>query len=381
MLSSFRRTLTVVVAVVATFGLSACSDDSTGTSGGDLPTQRAQEITQKVTALSTTINQNTGFNGLNSITGAVPTSGIVQSGITLDASEIERMSQRDLPEVIGVAPSPAELNEILSSPDRNVIPDTEEGTFWEYDFTNDVWVKNSNRASEAPSNGIRFALYDSYSAGVPSSQTEVGFIDLEDESPQVSGNQLAVEVTDTSAGVTYVDYTLNVSGWNDGTPDTGSASAVGFISDGTTQVDFDISIDATDAGTDLVDITYDIQLDIPSQNLSMGVLLTGTTDTSTGEGSGTIEITVTDQGDTLKITLNIASDGTITGQATWNGAKFADAQGSESQGLTWVDPQTGDPLPQEEQNALNAIFGLVFLTGLTFLVVVFSVGGAAVFGV
>ena len=162
-----------------------------------------------------------------------------------------------------------------------------------------------------PSTGVRIILYaiDPFTGGVAEPSNAVGFVDLLDQSttnPDV--NKLHVIVKDgtpASPGpITYADYT--VSGSVTGSPATAfSASAVGFVSDGTHTLSFDATFSATNLTTDNADAQIDVTWDL--DNPAIHVELHETLATSDANHlSVTVNFTVTRGTETVAVT------GTIT---------------------------------------------------------------------
>lgn len=165
----------------------------------------------------------------------------------------------------------------------------------------------------APPDGVRFILYALDAGGVPIVTQEIGYADLIDQS-NATTDRLHILVVGTTTGspVTYLDYTVSVTV---GTT-SGSATVVGFVTDGTHRLDFNVSLTAT-ASRVTVDIRFDVNaedahvqlkitLTAPDQNtlqlaidfrLQFGtevVTVRGTTtlDATTGTASGTVTVGV-----------------------------------------------------------------------------------------
>ena len=135
-----------------------------------------------------------------------------------------------------------------------------------------VWDTATHRyvvgPDAGPSTGVRIILYaiDPFTGSVAEPSNTVGFVDLLDQSttnPDV--NKLHVIVKDgtpASPGpVTYADY--SVSGSVTGSPATAfTASAIGFVSDGTHTLSFDATFSATNLTTDNPDAQIDVTWDL-----------------------------------------------------------------------------------------------------------------------
>ncbi|HEX9705778.1 MAG TPA: hypothetical protein VGA20_11070 [Gemmatimonadales bacterium] len=142
-----------------------------------------------------------------------------------------------------------------------IIPDALYGNAYEWDVTTDAYVESTTRTG--PTSGVRFFIYalDPITDLPAEPLNEVGYVDLIDESvaPALT---LHILVKNAAGTVTYVDYTVTVTG------STGSfaASAAGHVANGATgaaqrRLDFTVSFAAsgTETAADLsADATFDL---------------------------------------------------------------------------------------------------------------------------
>jgi len=189
-----------------------------------------------------------------------------------------------------------------------------------------------------PSNGVRIILYalNPVTGAVAEPSSAVGFADLLDESttsPAV--NKLHVIVKDgtpASPGpVTYADY--SVSGSVTGSPPTAfTASAIGFVSDGTHTLSFDATFSATNLTTDNPDAQIDVTWDL--DNPVIHVVLHETLATSDANHLAvTIDFSVTRGTETVSVTgtvLVVLSPPAVTANLsiTVNGVAYARITGT-----------------------------------------------------
>src|SRR5437660_6577088 len=174
-----------------------------------------------------------------------------------------------------------------------------------------VWDTATHRyvvgPDAGPSNGVRIILYalNPVTGAVAEPSSAVGFVDLLDESttsPAV--NKLHVIVKDgtpASPGpVTYADY--SVSGSVTGSPATAfTASAIGFVSDGTHTLSFHATFSATNLTTDNPDAQIDVTWDL--DNPVIHVVLHETVATSDANHLAvTIDFSVTRETETVSVT-------------------------------------------------------------------------------
>ena len=160
----------------------------------------------------------------------------------------------------------------------SVVPAPLLGRTFVWDVTTHAYVDDPSATPAAASDRVRIILYavnpvtDSI---VENPLTPTGFVDLVDESttaPAVDKLHVIVkDGTPASPGpITYADYT--VSGQVTGNPATAfTATAVGFVSDGTHTLTFGATFAATQLDTDnpdgQIDITWD--LDNPAIHIEL----------------------------------------------------------------------------------------------------------------
>ena len=160
----------------------------------------------------------------------------------------------------------------------SVVPAPLLGRTFVWDATTHAYVDDPSATPAAASDRVRIILYavnpvtDSI---VENPLTPTGFVDLVDESttaPAVDKLHVIVkDGTPASPGpITYADYT--VSGQVTGNPATAfTATAVGFVSDGTHTLTFSATFAATQLDTDnpdgQIDITWD--LDNPAIHIEL----------------------------------------------------------------------------------------------------------------
>jgi len=194
-------------------------------------------------------------------------------------------------------------------------------------------------ATGAPADGIRFILYavDPVAGQVVLPLNPVGHVDIIDvSSPSADAVQIVVVVND----ITYLDYTASAA---QGTT-SATLSAQGYLSNGTDQVDFDLTLTGT-----LSQAGLDYQV-------------TGTDGTvhlvATLGSNNTVNATLTLQGsgETIALTLAIGPS-TISGQITYNGDVVVTVAGTPDS-PTFTRPD-GTALTQAEINALLAFGNII----------------------
>ncbi len=201
----------------------------------------------------------------------------------------------------------------------------------------------SSDLTGAPANGVRFLIYAvnpvTYAPAEP--LTQVGYVDLIDLS---GGSTQAARVQVVSGGVTFVDYTVTVS---EGAT-SGRVTAIGYVTDGTTQANINVSTTLTyTAG-----LTLTYALDIPQRDVSID-LSVSISDVSQPSSPIVVNLTMRGPNGTVTMSgqftetsgnLNIRVNGHAFATITTNGTTTT---------ITRVD---GTPLAEDELLALQHVF-------------------------
>lgn len=213
------------------------------------------------------------------------------------------------------------------------------------------YVVTARQDPDAPADGVRFILYALDAFGTPILPLhELAYADLKDES---SANQkLHVVVGAHAPAATYLDYAIIGTT----TVSSSTATVVGYITDGTRQLNFDAAATAT-ASTYVLDIRFDVNaasaharlqatFSSPSVDLirlDITFRLQFGTEVVTLTGYETLDLGTFE--DTGKVTIGV------------NGGIYATADiGSGGPVFTGGGGQT---LTAEDYVALNAIYGAV----------------------
>ena len=146
-----------------------------------------------------------------------------------------------------------------------------------------------------PSNGVRFVLYQvNASLQVVSPLDSIGYVDFLDES---SGSTNKLEIKIVVGSTTYADYTISGT---DGT--TPSLTMAGYVSNGTNQVNFNISYSANTSTGTFSDVST---ISVPSLSLNYSFDISATNPTAT-------TVTVTISYDLSDATDSLSAQGTLT---------------------------------------------------------------------
>jgi hypothetical protein len=193
----------------------------------------------------------------------------------------------------------------------------------------------------APEDGVRLILYavDPVLHRVLTPLDEVGYLDLIDVSTVTTD---AVQIVAVIEGETFLDYVASA------TTSTSSATlaAEGYLSDGTDQVDFDLS--ATISAGNLA-IDYLLSADGNSIQL----------EAEFAEGNDdNVHATLTVEGDGDTVVLDVTfTPSTVEGEITYNGDVAIEISGTPEDPV-FARPD-GTPLTQQEINALHALGAII----------------------
>jgi len=252
----------------------------------------------------------------------------------------------------------------------SVVPPALLGTTWVWNTTTHKYEQDGAFTPAAPTDRVRVILYavDPITGKVVEAPlTPTGFVDLVDESttsPAVDRLHVIVSGgTPASPGTEYANYT--VSGQVTGNPATAfTATAAGFVSDGTHTLTFDATFAATQLDTDNPDVQIDItwDLDNPAIHVELheALVLTDanhinltitefsiTHGTQTVSMAGTVTITLlspTTETVTMHLVINVNDVPWVRISGTDNGITVRHADGSQ--------------LTQAEGQAFLDLFGL-----------------------
>jgi hypothetical protein len=257
----------------------------------------------------------------------------------------------------------------------SVIPPAQLGKVYAWDATTHAYVAQTG----GPTNGVRIILYAlDANDHVIEPTTAVGYVDLLDES--VGGtNTLHVILsggTPASPGTKYADY--KVSGTVTGSPATAfTASASGFVTDGTRTLTFNATFSATQLNTThpsaQVDVTW--TLDNPAvsvtvsetvaasdaNNLTLTIHFKETYAGETVAVDGTIAVVVSPQSVTANLTVSVnnVAFATIKGTANAanpNGIQVAHADGSALSNAEKAALASLFDLPDKLEKAIDDLF-------------------------
>jgi len=338
---SIRSRRSALAALLVTSVAAACGD-STGPSGPFDPQGAAQAVQEMVAAT----------DGLQDAFGSVQ----------LAAPLFESSASADLLPGGGgwVLPAPGVTRELAAAYDPAALelaaffPSNYLGVTFVWDEQEGAYVPSGQAG--APSDGIRLVYYavDPFTQQPVSPLTPLGHVDLRDLSTAAS-ERLGATVVRTSGGapVTLADYYIDVSYSVTQTQIVVQVESVGYLSNGTDRLDFDMGQDATLTSSNDVVVTQDFRMSLEGTDVSVRYQaeLAGNLE----ESGATLELTATVNrgGDRLVFNLQLGVE-TLDGSVVHNGSTVALIAGTpESPEFT---NGAGEPLTEADLAALEDLF-------------------------
>lgn len=212
-------------------------------------------------------------------------------------------------------------------------------------FTYNTTTQQYQLSSEtgAPSNGVRFKLY-AVNAGtgqviVP--LQDIGYLQLTDES---SPSSVALGIKAVINGTTLLEYKASATI----TTVSVAFSAQGYVSDGTTQVDFDLS----QSFSQTTGITIDYVVEVPENRV--GVHLEAGLNLAL---VGSITLTISHEGNETVVDVKGSLNGAISGTIEHNGDVVVNISGTTDNPV-FIDA-TGTPLTPQQLDALENLVDFI----------------------
>lgn len=294
-------------------GLTACDDSSTGPGddGPFNPTTSAADLQVAQDAFDTPVFASLGSmsGNFSRIQGAPALASVlVDAGWNLitagESWQLKEAGER----VAGALYS-------ASAPEVVLIPDGHRGRTYDYHPEEGYYYDESRTG--APANGMRFILYEVNPVTGEPGSTEIGYVDLLDESTDLAGVARIVVV---SGDTQFMNYTVSA------TLLVGSISFTvdGFVSDGTDIVNVDLTMSfASTFATETVNLTYGI--DIPSRSFSLSATMVMEFSRETEQGTATVDAQFKQSAHSVQIQGSFTLGGSESGSLTVsvNGDLFA----------------------------------------------------------
>ena len=336
-----------------TIGLVACSD-TIGPDEPFNPVGAAADLLVVDGAFDSDVfvslaESSTLFNSING--GPLPSAALIDAGWNLALAdgpwEVQRAGER-LARAVSA-----------SSPALTLIPADFLGRTYEHGA--EGYFYNADRAG-APLNGVRFILYEVNPITHDVGQTEIGYVDVLDESTDLSRVARVIVV---SGEVELINYTVSQ------TIVTGSSNSVGFavagfFSNGTDRVDLDLSSEFVTTGLTST-VTVDYLIEVVSRGFLMDASMVMTHNRETMGGSATINVTFQQNGHSVQMTggfdmtdlsetgsIEILVDSQLFATVTFTGETVA-GETVTGKTITVVGPD-GEALSADHAEAVRKIF-------------------------
>lgn len=323
--------------LVLTMGVTACND-ANGPGESFDPTASAEDLEAVGAAFETDVYKSLAAMGDDFSASGAP-------GYAAEVVETSwELISPDMPGRMQVAAQ--HMAELLDAASAAVvlIPESFRGRTYEYDAL-EGYVHNPERTG-APENGIRFILYEVNPITGEPGETEIGFVDVTDESTETAA---IARLRVVSEEMEYVNYTVTATG----VLNSISFNIVGYVTDGTTRVDIDLtnSVDATFASARL-EVDYIIEVVARDFRIDANVVIE--VDGETQQAELTLEASFRQDANSVLVdgTIDIdARTGLVT--MTVNGDLFATITLSPTT-ITVVGPD-GEALSAEDAQSVRKI--------------------------
>ncbi len=207
------------------------------------------------------------------------------------------------------------------------------------------YVADSGRTG-APSNGVRFILYDVDPNENPLAGVEIGHADLTDER-RSSASAAGIRLEVVTGGVTRLAYSFDMTG----SIERAQFDVFGYITDGGDRLDFSIKTSQQLFGRG-GKATLEAKLFVAQEDLEVTAKVAGTAGEENGDGE--VDLTIRSKLDEIVVDAETVR-GELDATFTINGQLLATATGNPKSPVVRGDG--GRELTDEETQALQAIVG------------------------
>jgi len=348
---SVRGAMALAVAVCATV-LAGCSGDPVSAPPATLsdPAGLSNDVQSLDSPFGAAVLQSFSAIGGSTPLAARTTSFLAAMAPTRPALTLRATGTQTRKQVFAVkALRPAFSTGAPAGP-GSLIPDSLWGRVYVWDTSTDEYVEGATTGG--PANGVRFTLYaiNPLTNAPAEPLNAIGYADLSDES-STSQFKLGVLVADPTR--TYADYVITATA----TSSSFSASAVGYLTDGTHRLDFDNTASATSTS---IEIDFALGLNQPAVTARLQATLNVGNPTSvltlsfnvtrgsevvvlSGSVSATVNQSSSSATANLTITVNTSRFCTITGTV----------HSGSATGYTFTGPDRA--LTESERAAVNEL--------------------------
>ena len=327
-----------ISALTLLVGLGAVACDDGTSPAADFDAQQAAQTVESLTAAVETESLEDAF-------GSVQNAGMIFSSTSMQL----------------LAEPPHELDvaamETQGDVSADVIPSEYYGTTYAWNPDSLSYVATD--ATGAPANGVRILWYAiDPSTGLPAEPLNaLGYVDLADESTTES-NRLAVTIFRYADEVTLADYSFDLSFTYTQSSFTFNVASMGYLSNGTDQLNFDLSQNLSATETEVtIDQSFALDLEGTDRAMSFDATVTADPQSETGEPETMVAETTISNGErTIRMEIayqNDALDGTIYD----NGTPVVLISGT-LENPVFTDTE-GNELTQQQIDALQALWDAI----------------------
>lgn len=321
--------------LAVTFGVAAACSDSTGPSVDSIDAAAALSTMQPVSAVFEQPTMS-ALEGAGSFFG-----GSFGIGPMLNITSSATRSGFDPRVLRNLVPGTVTA--------KTVIPVDARGYTYIYDETEAAYVVDTE-ATDSPATGVRIVLYawDALAGAPASPLNRIGYVDLTDEST-ANNDVLRVRVIRDQGSLELTNYTIahGVTANGETFGITGSAT------NGSATLNFDLDGSTSgDVGSQVSDFSFDISM---TGGASVGFSVSY----DEAAESGTIGLSLTNQGHTLTFDLN-STPTAGNGQVKYDGRLYATYTATYNpttgQSTEQFVKANGQPLTQDELEQLSTLF-------------------------
>lgn len=201
--------------------------------------------------------------------------------------------------------------------------------------------------TDAPSNGVRFILYDVDPNENPLPSNEIGYADLTDER-RSSANSAGIRLEAVIGGVTKLAYSFDLSG----SVQTAQFHVFGYIADGGDKLDFSINTTQQLFGRG-GKATLEAKLYVAQDDFEVTANAAGIAGEENGDGK--VDLTIRSKLDEVAVAAE-TKGGQLDAGFSLNGQLFATAKGDPKSPVIRGDG--GRELTDEETQVLGAIVAM-----------------------
>ena len=220
------------------------------------------------------------------------------------------------------------------------------GTTFVYDPSVRKYVPDPARTG-APSNGVRFILYEVDPNEDPLTSKEIGYADLTDER-RSSASSAGVRLEAVIGGVTKLAYSFDLTG----SVQAAQFDVFGYIADGGDRLDFSIKTSQQLFGRG-GKATLEAKLFVAQEDVEVTAKIEGIAGQENGDGK--IDLTIRAKLDEVAVDAE-TKDGKLDATFRVNGQLLATATGDQKS--PQIRGDGGRELTDEETQALGAIVGM-----------------------